>query len=86
MPLSALSKYNETAEVPLKNARNAAAGAIRNLDPKKTASRNLDAFIYNVGFKSDQQFKTQEEMISFLRQNKFKVNEYEKKCFNISRN
>ena len=83
MPLSALSKYNETAEVPLKNARNAAAGAIRNLDPKKTASRNLDAFIYNVGFKSDQQFKTQEEMISFLRQNKFKVNEYEKKCFNI---
>ena len=83
MPLSALSKYNETAEVPLKNARNAAAGAIRNLDPKKTASRNLDAFIYNVGFKSDQQFKTQEEMISFLRQNKFKVNEYEKKCSNI---
>ncbi len=83
MPLSALSKYNETAEVPLKNARNAAAGAIRNLDPKKTASRNLDAFIYNVGFKSDYQFKTQEEMISFLRQNKFKVNEYEKKCSNI---
>ena len=83
MPLSALAKYNETAEVPLKNARNAAAGAIRNLDPKKTASRNLDAFIYNVGFKSDEQFKTQEEMISFLKENKFKVNEYEKKCLNL---
>ena len=83
MPLSALTKFNETAEVPLKNARNAAAGAIRNLDPKKTASRNLDAFIYNVGFKSDEQFKTQEEMISFLKENKFKVNEYEKKCLNL---
>lgn len=83
MPLSALTKFNETAEVPLKNARNAAAGAIRNLDPKKTASRNLDAFIYNVGFKSDEQFKTQKEMISFLKENKFKVNEYEKKCLNL---
>ncbi|BFT66051.1 NAD-dependent DNA ligase LigA [Parvimonas parva] len=84
MPLSALEKYNETAEVPLKNARNAAAGAIRNLDPRKTAKRNLDAFIYNVGFKSDEQFKTQEDMIAFLKENKFKVNGYEKKCLNIN--
>ncbi len=45
--------------------------------PKKM-SLNLDAFIYNVGFKPDKQFKTQEEMISFLKENKFKVNEYEK--------
>ncbi|HSH35821.1 MAG TPA: NAD-dependent DNA ligase LigA, partial [Schnuerera sp.] len=36
MPLSALQKYNETAKEPLKNARNAAAGALRNLDPKIT--------------------------------------------------
>ncbi len=36
MPLSALEKYNETAEEPLKNARNAAAGALRNLDPRVT--------------------------------------------------
>lgn len=80
MPLSALKKYNELNEIPLKNARNAAAGAIRNLDPKKTAQRNLDAFIYNVGFKANAPFKTQEEMIDFLRKNKFKVNNYEKKC------
>lgn len=80
MPLSALKKYNELNEIPLKNARNAAAGAIRNLDPKKTAQRNLDAFIYNVGFKANNPFKTQEEMIDFLRKNKFKVNNYEKKC------
>ena len=44
MRLSTLEKYNKTAKVPLKNARNAAAGALRNLDPAVTASRHLDAF------------------------------------------
>lgn len=84
MPLSALENYNKTHDVPLKNARNAAAGAIRNLDPKKTADRNLDCFIYNVGFKESENFKSQEEMIKFLRENKFKVNEYEKKCTTLN--
>ena len=49
MHLSALKKYNETAEEPLKNARNAAAGALRNLDPSVTAKRKLDAYFYNIG-------------------------------------
>ena len=44
MRLSALEKYNETAAVPLKNARNGAAGALRNLDPAVTAARRLSAF------------------------------------------
>ena len=44
MRLSVLEKYNQTAAEPLKNARNAAAGALRNLDPAVTASRKLDAF------------------------------------------
>ena len=44
--LSVLEKYNQTAAEPLKNARNAAAGALRNLDPAVTASRNLSAFFY----------------------------------------
>ena len=39
MRLSTLEKYNKTAKTPLKNARNAAAGALRNLDPAVTASR-----------------------------------------------
>ena len=49
MRLSTLEKYNRTAREPLKNARNAAAGALRNLDPAVTASRHLDAFFYQVG-------------------------------------
>ena len=40
MPLSSLKKYNEENEIPLKNARNAAAGAIRNLDTSQTKKRN----------------------------------------------
>ncbi len=49
MRLSALAAYNETAQEPLKNARNGAAGALRNLDPAETARRRLDVFFYNVG-------------------------------------
>lgn len=50
MPRSALRRYNETAEEPLKNERNAAAGALRSLDPAVAASRRLDAFFYQVGY------------------------------------
>lgn len=65
MRLSALKKYNETAATPLKNARNGVAGAIRNLDPKVTASRNLDFVAYNVGY-SDRAFNHQTEVHAFL--------------------
>ena len=46
MRLSTLEKYNQAhPDAPLKNARNAAAGALRNLDPAVTASRHLDIFL-----------------------------------------
>lgn len=61
---------------PLKNPRNGAAGALRNLDPKITASRPLDAFLYNVPLIEHQSFSTQEEMMNFLRSQNFKVNPY----------
>lgn len=78
MHLSTLETYNETATEPLKNARNAAAGALRNLDPALTAARKLDAFFYNVGFADGVSFATHEEMLAFLRANQFKVNPYVK--------
>lgn len=74
MRLSALAKYNEKAAVPLKNARNGVAGAIRNLDPKVTASRNLDFVAYNVGY-SDRPFPSQSEVNAFLREQKFLTDE-----------
>ncbi|MCU6708372.1 NAD-dependent DNA ligase LigA [Paenibacillus sp. J5C_2022] len=78
MGLSVLAKYNETAAEPLKNARNAAAGALRNLNPKTTAERKLDAFFYNVGFADGVAFDNHREIQQFLRDNKLKVNPYVK--------
>ena len=47
MRLSVLDELNRAGEDQLKNARNAAAGALRNLDPKVTARRRLDCYFYN---------------------------------------
>lgn len=63
--LSQLERYNSYASEPLKNARNGAAGAIRNLDPKVTAERGLSFMAYNIGY-SEKQFATQAEMREFL--------------------
>ncbi|QMV41612.1 NAD-dependent DNA ligase LigA [Cohnella cholangitidis] len=76
MRLSVLEEYNKTAAEPLKNARNGAAGALRNLDPKVTASRRLDAFFYNVGYAEGISFGNHREMMAFLRDNRFPVNPY----------
>ena len=74
MKLSVLDKYNETAKEPLKNPRNAAAGAIRNLDPAVTASRNLSACFYDVGYiEGREPFADQKEMLDFLAENRFPV-------------
>lgn len=83
MPLSALEKYNKTADEPLKNARNAAAGALRNLDPKVTEKRMLSAYIYNVGYIEGMDFSTHEEMFEFLKNNRLPVFNYMKKFKNM---
>jgi len=76
MKLSTLRQYNETAAEPLKNARNAAAGALRNLDPKVTASRNLDALFYQVGYIEGRSFASQQEMLAFLAENGLPVSPF----------
>ncbi len=73
MRLSALEKYNATAAEPLKNARNGVAGAIRNLDPKVTAARNLDVIFYNVNYIEGKRLLSQAECINFLTENGFKT-------------
>ena len=72
--------YNRTAEEKLKNPRNAAAGAVRNLDPKQTAKRNLDYFCYSILYCPERHFDTQEEMHEFLQQNGFQTGDYFKIC------
>ena len=76
MRLSALEAYNKTAAEPLKNARNAAAGALRNLDPAVTASRNLSAFFYQVGTIDNPPYHDQVGMVQFIKDQGFPVSPY----------
>ena len=79
MRLSVLKAYNETADVPLKNARNAAAGGIRNTDVKEAAKRHLSFMAYNVGYVRGATFATQSERHAFLERNGFCHNQYFKR-------
>lgn len=83
MKLSVLDEINASSDEKLKNARNAAAGALRNLDPRVTAKRKLDCYCYNVGYIEGKELSNQDEMIAFLRENGFTVNEYLRLCDSI---
>lgn len=81
--LSVLEKYNETAEEPLKNARNAAAGAIRNLDPKITEKRHPEIVFYNINYAENGGFGSQLEIFDFLKRNGFKTFDFLRVCKNL---
>ena len=79
--LSVLEKYNaEHPDEPLKNARNAAAGAVRNLDPKVTAARGVEILFYDVNFMSENLVASQEDAMEFLRREGFKTYPHFKLC------
>ena len=73
-----LNKLNELRAkegLPLlQNCRNAAAGSIRQLDPKITRERNLDVFIYHLPNPEDYNLKTHYEALKFMEELGFKVN------------
>lgn len=73
---SVLKAYNETANEPLKNERNAVAGAIRNLDLSVTRSRNLDLFFYDILYIEGKEINSQIEAHQFLIENGFDVGDY----------
>ncbi len=83
MKLSVLDEINKTTDEKLINARNAAAGALRNLDPRITAKRRLDCYCYNVGYIEGKKLETQDEMLGFLRENGFTVSDYLVFCDDI---
>ncbi len=78
--LSVLEEYNKAAKEKLKNARNAAAGAIRNLDPKATAERKPEILFYNVNYMSEGGLPTQVAQFEFLKSNGFKVYPFLRVC------
>ena len=78
MERAAFARLNERrqslGEVPFANPRNAAAGAVRLLDPSVTASRPLKIFIYGVGYLKRPLFATHYEALESLKSLGFRVN------------
>jgi DNA ligase (NAD+) len=87
MKKSDLEKTNKAREKeglpPFANSRNAAAGSIRQLDPKITAKRKLDSYIYDIEETEGKFPETQMEELGLLKKLGFKVNENHKLCKNI---
>ncbi|OPJ64181.1 NAD-dependent DNA ligase LigA [Clostridium oryzae] len=83
MTKEAFENYNKDVQVPLKNLRNGAAGALRNLNVRETARRNLSAFFYDVGYNEGDPFQSYQEMMEFIRKNNFPVDDYMKVCKNV---
>jgi len=77
MPKKSFAALNERQEAEGKplfaNPRNAAAGSLRQLDPKIAAQRKLDILIFNVQLAEGVSFDTHEASLEFLRRLKFKV-------------
>ncbi len=80
-----LNKVQEKAGLPLyANPRNVAAGSVRQLDPKVAASRQLDAFIYDIAqYEGKSVPETQYEELQFLKHLGLKVNRHAKVAKNI---
>lgn len=73
--LTNLEKYNKAhPDEQMKNARNAVAGAIRNLNPKVTAERHVDAVFYHSSY-GELGLNSQSELVDFFKRNKFKTND-----------
>ena len=77
MPKSVFHKLNEEREAEGKalfaNPRNAAAGSLRQLDPKIAAKRKLDILVFNVQLAEGVEFASHEESLKYLKERKFKV-------------
>lgn len=80
MTQEAFDEYNKNSDTPLKNLRNGAAGALRNLNVKETAKRKLSAFFYDIGYKEGKQFKTYEEMLRSIKELGLPMDDYIKYC------
>lgn len=82
MPRRTFERLNEQRELegqPLfANPRNAAAGSMRQLDPKIAAARGLDIVIFNIQYTDGQQFDTDSDSLDWLRSLRFKVIDYSK--------
>ncbi|MCT2536813.1 NAD-dependent DNA ligase LigA [Aquibacillus koreensis] len=73
----------ENDEEPFANPRNAAAGSLRQLDPKIAAKRNLDIYLYAVGQWEAGTLTSHSERLDYLQSLGFKTNPEWRRCANI---
>ncbi len=87
MPLQSFEKLNEdrmaNEEMLFANPRNAAAGSLRQLNPKIAASRNLDVFLYGYGAWEADSLSSHSERLEYLSSLGFKINHEWKRCETI---
>ncbi|NBJ69374.1 MULTISPECIES: NAD-dependent DNA ligase LigA [Clostridia] len=87
MPHKSFLALNEerkaNGEEPFANPRNAAAGSLRQLDPKIAAKRNLDIFLYGVGEWSNSNLTKHSERLERLKEIGLKTNPEWRKCYSV---
>ncbi|MBC7229395.1 MAG: NAD-dependent DNA ligase LigA [Actinobacteria bacterium] len=80
MPKESFAELNrqreEEGQPPFANPRNAAAGSLRQLDPRVTASRNLDLICYEIGYIEGRSFRTHREVLERIASWGFHVSEH----------
>lgn len=80
MPKSVFHKLNEERELAGKslfaNPRNAAAGSLRQLDPKIAAQRRLSILVFNIQYAEGKEFETHTQTLDYLKSQHFKVVPY----------
>lgn len=81
--LKLLERQELMGEAPAKNPRNAAAGSLRQKNPKITAERELDIFIFNIQYISGKSFNSHIETLDFLKDLGFHTLPTYKACKNI---
>ncbi len=81
--LRLVARQEDMDEQPAKNPRNAAAGALRQKDPKITASRDLDIFLFNIQRIEGKEIKNHIESLDYIRTLGLKTLPFYKKCANI---
>ncbi|HJU46924.1 MAG TPA: NAD-dependent DNA ligase LigA [Gaiellaceae bacterium] len=80
LPISAFTRLNERLAAEGKkvapNPRNAAAGSLRQLNPRITAERDLSIWVYGLGWREGVQLETQWGLLSWLREHGFRTNPF----------
>lgn len=87
MPKPSFEKLNEAkeqaGEEKFANPRNAAAGSLRQLDPKLAAKRNLSIFLYAISYLEEKEISSHHEALSYLKELGFRINNESKHCTDI---